>query len=604
MYIPETKSLNLYNSLNKNCFLTTEIFQKILTKSRILNLQSEEIKSVILKYDLISCFFVDTNTKEISLINFQISVVESISQFLYELSSHYKTLNFSNLDVQLAILNLLRNAKGLEDLDINQKQNSIDILRQYLGTVNVVDFLEKLYDFVLVDTDILSFAQNLKILSSFLVESVNVEFISRYYYLWLFYKSYINAPKVVFSFVDELSAVGYIQHPTIEQLTEQLEILYASKNDYENEVILNNYLNILFPTNISRKRIEEITRTLSQMYPSMIESLYNLSQLIKLLEEESELTCELYLDGEIINLETKTVSAVKDFDLITDYIEQLHDAPFDFEVLEEFLNFLIDMVIQMDTTYGETNEEENLKDKLETVLSRVFADTCLFYEKFSINIFERVDNLSIFEFTYKLDNLFVDIYTSFSGDFSNVIHNNELNSQEVANGIKSYRLMKINLIEKLISNPEYIKFLITKRKDFYLTIVNRQGKLTYVDTDILDRLKNRLSKIGIEINTSIFSNYESAAQTLENISKNILPIYFAYMAENDGVNEDQTESINLIMSILVKLGLELEIQQYNQLTIRINSAVLNSFIEGYSNSTVIDGEYTLGNLLAFGMQTF
>jgi len=76
------------------------------------------------------------------------------------------------------------------------------------------------------------------------------------------------------------------------------------------------------------------------------------------------------------------------------------------------------------------------------------------------------------------------------------------------------------------------------------------------------------------------------------------------MAESlDNVSE-KIESVRLIVSILIKMGLEINLNEDNTLNLEVNSNTIDNFIKGYSNTLVLDGEFTLGNLTAFSLQGF
>lgn len=612
MIVPD--SLYLQSSLlvnSKNNWLVLNNLKLLFISKNIYNDFSERDQDLLLKFDFFGLLNLDLTTIEVD--NLHSLVIQRFNDFqifvrlLGEIEKFYKFNSFDNFDILIFNYRIFKffstsNLSEFQGKDLAFKS----ILDWYLANIkspsNFSDLFYNFYTTAIYYKDFSSLVRDLeRIIDLYSQLILKKEKVEKLYEITLFYRAYIKLPKEVFSYTDDISVAGFLFSPSEQDIENQLNSITTELNDIQ---YIQDQLSVTNTFVIENSEVNHFLKVISSIYPSVAESIYNLNQIIKGSEPNFTEKIEIIFNGKFVEINTHYLINSEVFDLIVDEVITLSEEQNPIEI-QDLLGYLTDFITELRL---KNLDDDNVGELLATT-EIIFKGIIQCYQNNNVNLFKRHKDYNLLEFIDLFSEAFPYIYKSFSGDLTSLEFSNGFNISKISENIKSYLNLQIKFLRELKSNETKLKTL-NARVQFFKNIISKRYEVFKYTNDHakyieeLYELARDLNIIDHAISIDVLINNLGNLKKELDLIANATINRFNDLLGNSENKKEEIEKFQILISILNKIGLNVEINGYSkQIHIEIQEEALKDYLRGYNNTEVIDSEYAIENLTAFGIYT-
>ncbi len=594
MVIPTIDSLSLADAaFSNNSWFVTDLLQ-FLASRNINTLKKINFDYIgILNLDL-SEITISNSVEKIkaSFIDF-----ERLLNVLQQISGFYKSKSYSNLDIQIANLTIYNAIKANKLDELSSEPGLVQIIQEAKNSIPQEYFQNSFYNFYIASIKYSNLETLLIELGEIfsLLQGLSDNELAKSFEIWQFYKAFVKLPEEVFSYIDDISISGFLTRPTLKQKEESYIDANVNITLHKTAEQIEKYFIEMEESKLSKSLI----KNLNKLQPYIIESIYNLTQIVRASDKTFGGKIELFYNGNLFEYDSKLFSETFiSINPIIEALDSLEEETTENNIID-LLASLVDLGDDILSTYIE------YFDELHGIVGNIFKAIYQMHYKYSVNLFGTTDNITVFSLIYNLNYLVFPLYNATSGTFDILLQEKAKLYQNISTAINSFYTTRLQSLKKL-QDENYVNSLIEQRSSFYKSIIlnTLQKKISLEDPDLyIEKLFNITTSLNIstrQYTEDLFKDFNQLKAELISLSQKVMNEYLKEL----GISPDSKkfEALQVALSYLNKIGLSMAIQQEPiNITITVDDSILKNYLQGFRSTKVIDDEYIIDNLLAFGL---
>lgn len=594
MVIPTIDSLSLADAaFSNNSWFVTDLLQ-FLASRNINTLKKINFDYIgILNLDL-SEITISNSVEKIkaSFIDF-----ERLLNVLQQISGFYKSKSYSNLDIQIANLTIYNAIKANKLDELSSEPGLVQIIQEAKNSIPQEYFQNSFYNFYIASIKYSNLETLLIELGEIfsLLQGLSDNELAKSFEIWQFYKAFVKLPEEVFSYIDDISISGFLTRPTLKQKEESYIDANVNITLHKTAEQIEKYFIEMEESKLSKSLI----KNLNKLQPYIIESIYNLTQIVRASDKTFGGKIELFYNGNLFEYDSKLFSETFiSINPIIEALDSLEEETTENNIID-LLASLVDLGDDILSTYIE------YFDELHGIVGNIFKAIYQMHYKYSVNLFGTTDNITVFSLIYNLNYLVFPLYNATSGTFDILLQEKAKLYQNISTAINSFYTTRLQSLKKL-QDKNYVNSLIEQRSSFYKSIIlnTLQKKISLEDPDLyIEKLFNITTSLNIstpQYTEDLFKDFNQLKAELISLSQKVMNEYLKEL----GISPDSKkfEALQVALSYLNKIGLSMAIQQEPiNITITVDDSILKNYLQGFRSTKVIDDEYIIDNLLAFGL---
>lgn len=594
MVIPTIDSLSLADAaFSNNSWFVTDLLQ-FLASRNINTLKKINFDYIgILNLDL-SEITISNSVEKIkaSFIDF-----ERLLNVLQQISGFYKSKSYSNLDIQIANLTIYNAIKANKLDELSSEPGLVQIIQEAKNSIPQEYFQNSFYNFYIASIKYSNLETLLIELGEIfsLLQGLSDNELAKSFEIWQFYKAFVKLPEEVFSYIDDISISGFLTRPTLKQKEESYIDANVNITLHKTAEQIEKYFIEMEESKLSKRLI----KNLNKLQPYIIESIYNLTQIVRASDKTFGGKIELFYNGNLFEYDSKLFSETFiSINPIIEALDSLEEETTENNIID-LLASLVDLGDDILSTYIE------YFDELHGIVGNIFKAIYQMHYKYSVNLFGTTDNITVFSLIYNLNYLVFPLYNATSGTFDILLQEKAKLYQNISTAINSFYTTRLQSLKKL-QDKNYVNSLIEQRSSFYKSIIlnTLQKKISLEDPDLyIEKLFNITTSLNIstpQYTEDLFKDFNQLKAELISLSQKVMNEYLKEL----GISPDSKkfEALQVALSYLNKIGLSMAIQQEPiNITITVDDSILKNYLQGFRSTKVIDDEYIIDNLLAFGL---
>lgn len=594
MVIPTIDSLSLADAaFSNNSWFVTDLLQ-FLASRNINTLKKINFDYIgILNLDL-SEITISNSVEKIkaSFIDF-----ERLLNVLQQISGFYKSKSYSNLDIQIANLTIYNAIKANKLDELSSEPGLVQIIQEAKNSIPQEYFQNSFYNFYIASIKYSNLETLLIELGEIfsLLQGLSDNELAKSFEIWQFYKAFVKLPEEVFSYIDDISISGFLTRPALKQKEESYIDANVNITLHKTAEQIEKYFIEMEESKLSKRLI----KNLNKLQPYIIESIYNLTQIVRASDKTFGGKIELFYNGNLFEYDSKLFSETFiSINPIIEALDSLEEETTENNIID-LLASLVDLGDDILSTYIE------YFDELHGIVGNIFKAIYQMHYKYNVNLFETTDNITVFSLIYNLNYLVFPLYNATSGTFDILLQEKAKLYQNISTAINSFYTTRLQSLKKL-QDENYVNSLIEQRSSFYKSIIlnTLQKKISLEDPDLyIEKLFNITTSLNIstpQYTEDLFKDFNQLKAELISVSQKVMNEYLKEL----GISPDSKkfEALQVALSYLNKTGLSMAIQQEPiNITITVDDSILKNYLQGFRSTKVIDDEYIIDNLLAFGL---
>lgn len=594
MVIPTIDSLSLADAaFSNNSWFVTDLLQ-FLASRNINTLKKINFDYIgILNLDL-SEITISNSVEKIkaSFIDF-----ERLLNVLQQISGFYKSKSYSNLDIQIANLTIYNAIKANKLDELSSEPGLVQIIQEAKNSIPQEYFQNSFYNFYIASIKYSNLETLLIELGEIfsLLQGLSDNELAKSFEIWQFYKAFVKLPEEVFSYIDDISISGFLTRPTLKQKEKSYIDANVNITLHKTAEQIEKYFIEMEESKLSKRLI----KNLNKLQPYIIESIYNLTQIVRASDKTFGGKIELFYNGNLFEYDSKLFSETFiSINPIIEALDSLEEETTENNIID-LLASLVDLGDDILSTYIE------YFDELHGIVGNIFKAIYQMHYKYNVNLFETTDNITVFSLIYNLNYLVFPLYNATSGTFDILLQEKAKLYQNISTAINSFYTTRLQSLKKL-QDENYVNSLIEQRSSFYKSIIlnTLQKKISLEDPDLyIEKLFNITTSLNIstpQYTEDLFKDFNQLKAELISVSQKVMNEYLKEL----GISPDSKkfEALQVALSYLNKIGLSMAIQQEPiNITITVDDSILKNYLQGFRSTKVIDDEYIIDNLLAFGL---
>lgn len=594
MVIPTIDSLSLADAaFSNNSWFVTDLLQ-FLASRNINTLKKINFDYIgILNLDL-SEITISNSVEKIkaSFIDF-----ERLLNVLQQISGFYKSKSYSNLDIQIANLTIYNAIKANKLDELSSEPGLVQIIQEAKNSIPQEYFQNSFYNFYIASIKYSNLETLLIELGEIfsLLQGLSDNELAKSFEIWQFYKAFVKLPEEVFSYIDDISISGFLTRPTLKQKEKSYIDANVNITLHKTAEQIEKYFIEMEESKLSKSLI----KNLNKLQPYIIESIYNLTQIVRASDKTFGGKIELFYNGNLFEYDSKLFSETFiSINPIIEALDSLEEETTENNIID-LLASLVDLGDDILSTYIE------YFDELHGIVGNIFKAIYQMHYKYSVNLFGTTDNITVFSLIYNLNYLVFPLYNATSGTFDILLQEKAKLYQNISTAINSFYTTRLQSLKKL-QDKNYVNSLIEQRSSFYKSIIlnTLQKKISLEDPDLyIEKLFNITTSLNIstpQYTEDLFKDFNQLKAELISLSQKVMNEYLKEL----GISPDSKkfEALQVALSYLNKIGLSMAIQQEPiNITITVDDSILKNYLQGFRSTKVIDDEYIIDNLLAFGL---